>query len=68
MVPQGDERWFDLVKAVMYLLITAEELGVTQDNVESMRLSENTQVRRMLGVESGFGQGRWDWLLMSPST
>ena len=57
IVPQGDERWFDLVKAVMYVLITAEELGVTQANVESMRSSENTQVRRMLGVDSGFGQG-----------
>ncbi len=57
VVPHGDDQWLDLVKAVLYVLINAEELGVTQANVEAMRTSENVQVRRMLGTEGEFGQG-----------
>jgi len=56
MVPHGDDQWFDLVKTVMYVLINAEELGVTQANVEAESFSENIEVRRMLGTEGEFGQ------------
>ena len=56
VVAHGDDQWFDLVKTVMYVLINAEELGVTQANVESMRASDNTVIRRMLGAEGDFGQ------------
>ncbi|HFD38652.1 MAG TPA: transporter substrate-binding domain-containing protein [Anaerolineae bacterium] len=55
-VPAGDDKWFDVVKTVMYVLINAEELGVTQDNVDEMMNSDNVQVRRLLGVEGSFGQ------------
>ena len=34
----------------------AEELGVTQANVEAMQAEGNTAVRRMLGAEGEFGQ------------
>ena len=56
MVPRGDALWTTLVKTVLYVLISAEELGVTQANVEEMRNSEDIRVRRMLGSEGGFGQ------------
>lgn len=56
VVPHGDDQWFDLVKTVMYVLINAEELGVTQANVESMRSSDIIGIRRMLGTEGEFGQ------------
>ena len=56
VVPHGDDQWFDLVKMVMYVLVNAEELGVTQANVDSMLGSGNIQIRRMLGVEGEFGQ------------
>ena len=56
VVPHGDDQWFDLVKMVMYVLINAEELGVTQANVDAMVSSDNIQVRRMLGTEGEFGQ------------
>ena len=56
MVPRGDARWTTLVKTVLYVLITAEELGVTQANVEEMRNSEDIRIRRMLGSEGTFGQ------------
>ncbi len=56
LVPHGDEQWFDLVKTVMYVLINAEELGVTQANVESMRTEGNTAARRLVGAEGEYGQ------------
>ncbi|MEA3335229.1 MAG: amino acid ABC transporter substrate-binding protein [Chloroflexota bacterium] len=55
-VPTGDSQWFDIVKSVMWVLINAEELGVTSANVDEMMNSENIPVRRMLGVEGSFGQ------------
>jgi general L-amino acid transport system substrate-binding protein len=55
-VPHGDDQWFDIVKIVMYGLINAEELGVTQANVEEMKSSSDVTVRRMLGVEGEWGQ------------
>jgi general L-amino acid transport system substrate-binding protein len=55
-VPAGDDQWFDLVKTVMYVLINAEELGVTSANVDDMMTSDNVTVRRLLGVEGEFGQ------------
>ena len=64
IVPSGDEQWLDIVKMVMFGLINAEELGITQANVDSMMNNENPEVRRLLGVEkdsseqaiSDFGQ------------
>ena len=55
-VPQGDDQWFDIVKMVMFGLINAEELGVTQANVEQMKNSDNVAVKRLLGSESEWGQ------------
>lgn len=56
VVAHGDDQWFDLVKTVMYVLINAEELGVTQANVDQQLNSDNIEIRRMLGVEGEFGQ------------
>lgn len=49
-VPHGDDAWFDTVKIVMMALINAEELGITQANVESMKNSENSNIANMLGA------------------
>lgn len=55
-VPSGDDQWFDIVKVVVWGLINAEELGVTQSNVEEMKSSDNIEVRRLLGTEGEWGQ------------
>jgi len=55
-VPAGDDQWFDIVKVVIWGLINAEELGVTQANVADMGSSANIQVRRLLGTEGEWGQ------------
>ena len=56
LMPHGDEQWQDVVRTVMYALINAEELGVTQENVESMKSNNSAVIRRMLGQEGEFGQ------------
>ena len=55
-VPTGDDQWFDIVKVVVWGLIDAEELGVTQANVESMKSGDNVEIRRLLGAEGDWGQ------------
>ena len=55
-VPSGDDQWADLVRTVMWVLINAEELGVTSQNVQEMKASDNVVIKRMLGGEGSFGQ------------
>ncbi len=55
-VPAGDDQWLDLVKTVMWVLINAEELGVTSQNVQEMKNSDDVVIKRMLGGEGSFGQ------------
>jgi general L-amino acid transport system substrate-binding protein len=55
-VPHGDDQWFDIVKLVLFGLINAEELGVTQANVDEMGSSDNISIRRLLGTEGDWGQ------------
>jgi general L-amino acid transport system substrate-binding protein len=55
-VRQGDDQWEGLVRWVHYALINAEELGVTQANVEEMKTSStNPEVKRLLGLDGDFG-------------
>jgi general L-amino acid transport system substrate-binding protein len=56
VTPTGDDNWFDIVKLVTFVLINAEELGVTQDNLDEMLNSDEILIKRMLGVEGEFGQ------------
>jgi general L-amino acid transport system substrate-binding protein len=57
-VRQGDAQWFDIVKWTVYVLIGAEELGITQANVDDMRAnSSNPSVRRILGAEGNLNEG-----------
>jgi general L-amino acid transport system substrate-binding protein len=57
VVRQGDPHWFTIVKWVHFALLNAEELGVTQGNVEQMLGSTNPDVKRLLGKEGDFGKG-----------
>jgi general L-amino acid transport system substrate-binding protein len=55
-VRQGDSQWRDIVSWTLYATILAEELGVTQANVDEMRRnSKDPETRRLLGVEGGMG-------------
>ena len=54
-VRQGDPQWFNINRWVYFALLEAEELGVTQANVDEMLGSDNPAVKRLLGVEGDFG-------------
>ena len=56
LVRKNDGRWFDVVRWTHFALVAAEELGVTQANVEQMRGSTNPEIRRLLGAEGEFGR------------
>jgi len=57
-VRQGDDEWANIVRWTVYALINAEELGITQDNVDDMRAnSKDPNVLRMLGAEGDLGEG-----------
>jgi general L-amino acid transport system substrate-binding protein len=55
-VRQGDAVWSNIVRWTLFLVINAEELGITQGNVEEMRTSPNPEIRRMLGTDGDFGK------------
>jgi general L-amino acid transport system substrate-binding protein len=53
---QGDEKFTNVVRWTHYVMVSAEEFGITQANVDEMRKgSNNPEVRRMLGIEDDFG-------------
>ncbi|HEY4200240.1 MAG TPA: amino acid ABC transporter substrate-binding protein [Devosiaceae bacterium] len=55
VVRQGDEQWYDIVEWTMYALINAEELGVSSRNIDSMSTVNNSQIKRLLGLDGDFG-------------
>lgn len=57
-VRHGDNQWADIVRWTIFSLVNAEELGITQANVDDMRAnSANPNVRRMLGSEGNLNEG-----------
>lgn len=55
VVRQGDDLWFKIARWTFNAMLTAEELGVTQSNVDEMLGSDNPAIKRLLGVEGDFG-------------
>ena len=57
MVRRGDDEWFAIVKWVIYGLIEAEEYGITQANVDSLKTSsQDPVVLRILGTSEDTGK------------
>lgn len=56
-VRQGDAQWFSIVKWVHYVMLNAEEAGITSKNVDQMMTSTNADVKRILGKDGDFGKG-----------
>ena len=55
-VRQGDDRWFEIVRWTLIAMIDAEEMGISQANVDTVIKGDNPSVRRLLGVEGNFAQ------------
>jgi general L-amino acid transport system substrate-binding protein len=56
-VRQGDAQWFTIVKWVHFVLLNAEELGVTQANLDEMLSSADQSIKLLLGRQGDFGNG-----------
>ncbi len=56
MVRHGDDQWFDIVKWTLFALVTAEELGVTQKNVDEMAKSDKPEMKRVFGTDGNLGE------------
>ena len=55
-VRKADPQWFDIVRWTLFAMLSAEELGVTQANVQEMLKSANPEIKRLLGVDSNYGE------------
>ncbi|MGN6570937.1 MAG: amino acid ABC transporter substrate-binding protein [Pseudolabrys sp.] len=55
-VRHGDDQWFDVVKWSFFAMLNAEELGLTQKNIEQQASSTNPEVKRFVGTEGNFGE------------
>jgi general L-amino acid transport system substrate-binding protein len=55
-VARGDDRWFDVVRWTVNVLVWAEANGVTQANVDEKLKTGPTEVRRVLGGDGGYGR------------
>lgn len=56
VVRENDDRWLDLLNLTLSTMLTAEEAGVTQANVDEMKANPpSPRVAKMLGVTPGFG-------------
>jgi general L-amino acid transport system substrate-binding protein len=56
IVAQGQPRWEDVVRFTLNALVAAEELGITQANVDEMRSSQVPDVQRLLGTTGDMGK------------
>jgi len=55
-VRAGDDRWLEIVDWTVYATIQAEELGITQANVDEFLNSEDPEIKRFLGVDTSLGE------------
>ena len=55
-VRHGDDQWFDVVKWTLFAMLNAEELGITQANVDDMVKSTNPEIKRFVGTEGNYGE------------
>jgi general L-amino acid transport system substrate-binding protein len=57
VVRQGDDQWLAIVRWTLFVMIDAEELGVSTANADAALKSEDPRIRQLLGVEGDHGAG-----------
>lgn len=55
-VRHGDSQWADIVRWTHFVMVDAEELGVSKANVDEKLKSDNPEIRRLLGSEGQYGE------------
>jgi general L-amino acid transport system substrate-binding protein len=56
MVRFGDDKWFNIVKWTLFAMVNAEEMGVTQKNVDEMAKSDKPDLKRAFGKDGNLGE------------
>jgi general L-amino acid transport system substrate-binding protein len=56
VVRHKDDDWLLIVKWTFYAMVNAEELGVNSKNIDQALKSEKPEVRRLVGLEGGYGE------------
>lgn len=56
LVRHGDDQWFDIVKWVLFAMVDAEELGITQKNADEMAKSDKPELKRVFGTDGNLGE------------
>ncbi len=56
LVRQGDDAWANIVRWVLFSLINAEELGITQHNFKEKMNSTDSNIQRLLGKKDNLGE------------
>ena len=56
VVRENDDKWLDVVNLTLAVLLTAEQDGITQANVDQMKANPpSPAIAKMLGATPGFG-------------
>jgi len=57
VVRQGDDEWGDIVRWTLWVMDTAEELGITSENVDAIKAETTSpEIKRILGVDGNIGE------------
>lgn len=56
VVRQDDSQWIDIIRWVTYATFNAEEMGVSQANVDEMKGSGDPRIQQLLGVSGNLGE------------
>jgi len=56
LVRHGDDQWLDVVRWVLFAQINAEELGITQKNVDDQAKSDKPELKRIFGTDGSLGE------------
>ncbi|QTD34426.1 amino acid ABC transporter substrate-binding protein [Pseudomonas fluorescens] len=67
VVRNGDDEWLAIVRWTLYAMLNAEEMGITQKNVEAeAKSTKNPDVARLLGADGEYGKDlkvKKDWVV-----
>ena len=55
-VGDGDSKWADIVKWIIFAAIEAEDLDISSKNLVTQQKSSNAEIRRFLGVDGSLGK------------
>ena len=56
VVGRNDLEWFTIAKWTLMALIEAEEMGITSQNIDQMKESQDPGIQRLLGVSGDLGE------------